>query len=416
MTDKTVEYPENFKTIIVDFTSDLAKTFPEYDELLNVWYNPNTQDDKYRELFQYCLTLYPERFFDFLYQNIEIFDKENEAKINTFFLPNLDFRLLFQCENISETTKKSLWKYLQLILFTLVGSMKNKDPFGETANAFEGIDEKDLYEKLNSTMEGISDFFQNMDFKKETPPQTEPNQTSNNETNDRTTFNFDKMDGMPNIENLHANLKGMFDGKIGKLAKEMAEEITNDLGGMLGEDFQNATSTDEIIKKIMKNPKKIMDIMKTVGTKLNSKMQSGDISQDEIMKEATDIMQKMKDMGGTEQFNDIMKNLAKTMGKGARVDTSAMERMTKQYATKERLRNNLNAKKEQQVKEEQEKRKKELLFPTEKENHFIYRNNEIQEKTMLKKQEEIDNQLIAELGDAVEKKQPSKSQKKKSKK
>jgi hypothetical protein len=43
-------------------------------------------------------------------------------------------------------------------------------------------------------------------------------------------------------------------------------------------------------------------------------MKSGDISQDELMKEATEWMGKMKGMGGNEEFGDLFKNLAKNMG------------------------------------------------------------------------------------------------------
>ena len=50
-------------------------------------------------------------------------------------------------------------------------------------------------------------------------------------------------------------------------------------------------------------------------------MDSGEISRDELMKEATDIMQKMKGMGGgpegeNNDFSDILKNLTKGMGGG----------------------------------------------------------------------------------------------------
>ena len=47
-------------------------------------------EDKIR---QHCLSVLPERFFDdILYQNEDIFKKENE--INTMFLPELDFKLI----------------------------------------------------------------------------------------------------------------------------------------------------------------------------------------------------------------------------------------------------------------------------------------------------------------------------------
>lgn len=98
----------------------------------------------------------------------------------------------------------------------------------------------------------------------------------------------------------------------------------------------------------MKNPKKIMDLMKTVSGKLDSKMKSGEISKDEIMQEASELFGKMKDMGGTEQFAELFKNLTKSMGgmgKNMRMDTNAIDRMTKQQSTRERMLKKLEQRK-----------------------------------------------------------------------
>ena len=137
--------PENFKSIVVDFTNDLSITFPEYSYLWDRW---KTDDESvYLEVFEHCLKSFPERFFDILYQNVEIFEPTNET--NTVFLPNIDFKLLYNCQGVSENTKKTIWKYLQLLLFTVIGSVKDKSIFGDTANMFDGIDENDLQEKFN---------------------------------------------------------------------------------------------------------------------------------------------------------------------------------------------------------------------------------------------------------------------------
>jgi len=64
----------------------------------------------------------------------------------------------------------------------------------------------------------------------------------------------------------------------------------------------------------MKNPKKIMDLMKSVGGKLDTKMKNGEISREEIMKEAGDLVNQMKDMGGNDELNNMFKKMAKGMG------------------------------------------------------------------------------------------------------
>jgi hypothetical protein len=159
---------------------------------------------------------------------------------------------------------------------------------------------------------------------------------------------------MPNANDLHEHLKGLFDGKIGSLAKELAEEISHDVeylfteeeGGSAGINPNDINSTGDLINKLIKNPKKIMSLMKTISGKLQTKMKSGEISEEEIMKEAGELMGKMKGMKGMGAMNDMFKNLAKGMGGGAGgggINVGALQRMQKQMAAKERMRAKMDA-------------------------------------------------------------------------
>ncbi len=361
--------PENFQTVILDFTKDLSITFPEYTYLWAKYVNTNLPKEELIDLYNYCLSVYPERFFDILYQTNDIFKPDSTT--NTLFLPNVEFKLLFNCEGVSENTKKSIWKYLQLVLFTVIGGVKDKTKFGDTMDMFEGINEEELQGKLKEAMEGITDFFKHMesdetgeekpDFDKIFENMPGADQFPNSEEFKKAFENMSSgiPSGMPDISNMQDHLKTLFEGKIGTLAKEMAEEISEEFSELLGGDTGDIQSTNDLMKKLMKNPKKIMDLMKTVSGKLDKKMASGDISKDEIMKEASDLVNKMKEMGGNEQFNELFKNLTKSMGamggmgmggmgKGARVDTNAIERMTKQQATRERMLRKLEQRKQLQ--------------------------------------------------------------------
>ena len=317
---------ENFKTIIHDFTIDLTTTFPEFSHFWSKWTDATTEE--YQTLFAYCLTVFPERFFDIMYQNADIFVLNSE--VNTMFLPDVNFKILFNCEGVSDNTKKTIWKYLQLMLFNTIGSIDDKSKFGDAASIFDGIDENTLQDKLKETMEGLGDFFKDMGKTAETAP----------DDGNRHEFTFDPKDGIPNMEDIHEHLKGVFDGKIGKLAKELAEEISGDFNDLVGD---TTGSTQDVLKNLMKTPKKMMGLVKKVGDRLTEKMDSGEISKDEIMKEAGDIMAKMKEMGGgADKLNDLFKQFA---GKNMRVDTNAMDRMTKKEATKERMRKKMEANK-----------------------------------------------------------------------
>lgn len=406
----------NFRSIIVDFTSDLTTTFPDYSHLWSSLIGDLT-DINTEALFEYCLSVFPERFFDILYQNEEMFSIESE--INTFFLPNVDFKVLYNRTDISEKTKKYIWKYLQLILFTIVGEVKDKNNFGDTLNMFEGIDEVDLQEKMKETMESITEFFKNI-IQDEQINDLNVDDIGNgvgvNDCRGRDEGHVDEGDGaddpsvpssfkegfknmfenmpnqedfkksfpLPNMDNIQDHLKTLFEGKIGSLAREMAEEISGDFGDILGEDVKDIRSTKDVIQKLMKNPKKIMELMKTVGTKLDNKMKNGEISREEIMKEAGDLFGKMKDMGGQEQFNDMFRNLTKGMsglgglgglagmaanmggmgggggmgglggmgggggglGKNQKIDQNAINRMAKMQEMKDRMRKKLELKKQ----------------------------------------------------------------------
>jgi hypothetical protein len=376
--EKEKEKLDNFKTIIHDFTMDLSTTFPEFSHFWSKWTTAN--DDEYKTLFDYCITVIPERFFDIVYQNAEMFDLNNET--NVTFLPDVNFKILYNCEGVSENTKKTIWKYLQLLLFNVIGSIDDKSKFGDAANIFDGIDENMLHDKLKETMSGLGDFFKKM------------------EGEEKTEFTFDAKDGLPNLEEVNTHLKGIFDGKIGKLAKELAEEISGDFNDLVGD--TTAGTTQDVLKNLMKNPKKMMGLVKKVGDRLTQKMDSGEISKDEIMKEAGDIMSKMKEMGGgAEKLNDLFKQFA---GKGMHMDTNAMNRMTKNAKTKERMRKKM----------EEKKTEKFVIEKGKEPNSFVYRvPGEDQARSSA--QQKLDDDKLCDELEKEPKKAPKKKPKKKAK-
>ena len=334
-----MDIPEKFPEVIRDFLADLTIAFPEYTFLWEVWQQP---DVDIKPLYEYCLSVYPERFFDILYQNEEVIESES----NMMFLPNVDFRMLLSAPGISENTKQAIWKYLQLILITIMGNVKSAASFGDTAGLFEGIEEEELQKKLGDTIEGLTNFFkglskdgstENMEkafeemFQGATENAGESEETPNEEGG-----------AMPNADDLHNHLKTLFDGKIGTLAKELAEEMSGEVMEMF--DDGEVKETSDVLKKMMRNPKKIMDLVKKIGSKLDDKMKSGSISQEELMKEASEMMSKMKGGAGGKEFQDMMKNMMKSMGgsmgKGV-FDMNRMSAMMGKSAQKDRMRTKL---------------------------------------------------------------------------
>ena len=68
------EIPENFTKIVQDFLKDIKTTFPELSE--NILLIEEELKVSNVKLFLYCKEIYPQRFFDILYQNEEIFEEE----------------------------------------------------------------------------------------------------------------------------------------------------------------------------------------------------------------------------------------------------------------------------------------------------------------------------------------------------
>jgi hypothetical protein len=346
--------PENFATIIRDMLTDLTTTFPEHKHKWSQWQSLPDGDTEYEKLYMYCLKLYPEHFFDILYQNdAKLFSPSKPI----YFLPDVDFAALYHCEGVGEQTHKAIWNYLQLIMFCLVTSIQDKSVFGDhTASMFENFDEKDLMEKLGETMANMTDFFTSAANDKDDSSGKDTGDEDNDVPKDAGTDTgtgasaSEKTKGMsiPNMEDMYEHLRGLFDGKIGKLAKELAEEISGDMSSILGDDFNDIKSTKDVLNHLMKDPSKIQGMVKTVGDKLNQKIQSGEISQEELMKEATDILGKMKGAAGGFDM-DAIKEMIQRMGgkipKNSRIDTNALSRMTEQQSMRERLKNRMLKKK-----------------------------------------------------------------------
>jgi len=356
--------PNKFRETISDFANDLSLTFPEFSELWNVWTDATTTEIEFRQLFLHCLTVYPERFFDIIHQNEEIFAETSE--VNTHFLPNVEFKHLYHCDGVSPKTREVIWKYLQVILFLLVGSVQDKINFGEAMNMFDTMNQGDLHEKLKDVMSGVSEFFSTMEEKINSGSKQrkakDPNASSENaddsdseseaESDQEAPFDPKKM-GLPNPEDLYNHLQGLFNGKIGGLAKEIAEDIGQDIADSFGDDIQNVKSTKDVLSKLMQNPEKIGGLVKSVGEKINQKMESGDISRDDIMSEAGELMRKMKEMGGADQFTNMFKSMAKGMGvsipKGAQINTNALVQMEKTSSARDRLKARAQAKQQQRL-------------------------------------------------------------------
>ena len=386
MSSAKKQIPEEFKKVIFEFLSDISNTFPEYKSTLSLFLDSNgvkltTSESETAEtqkqkvvtiLYEYCSKVYPERFFDILYKNEKLFNKQ-EYNVNTHFLPNIDFSVLWNTEGISDATRETIWKYLQLILMTIITNIDDRKSFGDAANLFEAINEDELRSKLEETIQQMYNMFEHTNATPPTP-NTTPNAdpaSDNPDTNADPAFDFfDWAKNMgannngnnanangesnANAESIHDHISQILNGKIGKLAKEIAEETAKDVDFDMN-DFTGETANGEnvdfknVFQKMFKNPGKLMSLVKNVGSKLDQKFKSGEIKESELMQEASDLLSKMKNMPGMGNLTDMLNKMGMGgmmggMG-GGKVNVGAMQsnlqRNMKMSKMKERMQQKL---------------------------------------------------------------------------
>jgi|GEM_PF-2539608 len=330
--------PNEFYKIINDFTADILTTFPEYTGIISKWWNrpsENVEETRKKEtlfVFRHCVKVFPERFFDILYKNAELFVQE--AEFSTEFLPGIVFNQLWSCD-ISDNTRETIWKYLQLILFSVIGTVHNSSELGETAKLFEAIDEDELKKKLQETLEGMQNLFDSS-F-------SSFSQDGNGDADQSSKIN---MENMPNAEQLHEHINSMMGGKLGKLAMELAEETANDLNL----DMENTGDVKDVFQTLFKNPGKMMNMVKNIGNKIDAKIKSGEIKETELMEEGMELLNKMKNMPG---MGDMQKMFEKMgipgLGKGAKLNMGAMEAQLNKNMKNAKMKERIRAKAQAQA-------------------------------------------------------------------
>ena len=430
--EKGVVIPDEFKKVIFDFIADISNTFPEYQDTLRLFLGESSAESAADSskvvsiLYKYCSKVYPERFFDILYKNDKIFNKGDagdagdatNVNVNTHFLPNIDFCVLWNTEGISDATRETIWKYLQLILMTIITNIEDKKSFGDAANLFEAINENELRGKLEETIQQMYNMFEtNADNADNT--ETRPNSTSGADSSGdkkKPSFNFfdwakdlgaegeegakdsSSSSSSANAESIHEHISNILNGKIGKLAKEIAEETAKDVDFDMDFDESKGDNVNfqNVFQKMFKNPGKLMGLVKSVGSKLDQKFKSGEIKESELMQEASDLLSKMKSMPGMSNLTDMlnkmgmggmggMGNMGGMGGGGGKMNFGAMQsqlqRNMKVTKMKERMQQKLAQQQQQKLAQQQQQKLAQQQQQEQKSQPTVFSTGETVERT-----------------------------------
>ena len=249
------------------FVNNIISTFPEYKEVLETYYNDLLDqevcsNDKYVKRFMIKLKDFKKNISD---KNDDLF------KDSIYILKNVDFKIIWVSGELSETNKSKIWEYLQT-LFILSETIFNDT--NTIKNLVQGIkqlqsnDEEatsDLDEDLVKMLKNLSD-------------------ENKSEVFDD---NF--------LEN----------GILGKLANELTKEI--DLGDI---NLDKSDNVNDVFTNLISgdNPLKFMNLIQTVGQKIQTKVENGEFDQDDLFKEAKKMMGGLQNKDNMNMFDGLMKS------------------------------------------------------------------------------------------------------------
>ena len=306
---------QSFQAIVKDMVGDLLISFPELEATLDedlraVREGGAGVEASVERIKAHCTTVFPKKFFDILYENPSMFDVEDDS---CMFLPKVDYAVLWR-ENLSDSTRKTIWRYLQLLLFSSVANVSDKSSFGEAANLFSAINDEEFKTKLEETMAGMKSLFGDSEGENPEGP------------------------SLPDAEEIHAHVSEMMEGKLGSLAKDIAAETLNDMG----EEFhgEDGASVEDVFARLIRNPAKLMEMIKSVGAKLDEKIKSGEIKESELLEEASGILKNMHKLPGMDHMKDMFKQMGVPNMSSAQSGhaTAALRRKANAAKMKEKLR------------------------------------------------------------------------------
>ena len=309
-TEKTnIEYFNEYMKL---FVTEIRDTFPEFNEIIDGYYSElltseTSNDDKYVKRFM---------------RKLKDFKTQISGKDTTMFsgelcvLKNVDFEKIFASDILTDNTREKIWEYLQTLFV--------------------------LGESIISDSERVKNLVKNFQRLKNDTLETPEAEGDCETTEDR-----ELLDMLKNIAEQNKNSDKeplspeMFEnGVIGKLAKELSEEINVD---NLGLNIDENTSADQMFSNLISgdNPMKFMNLLQTVGQKIQDKVSAEGIDQNDLINEATQMMGSLSG-GGNSMFDALLKKA----GGGMPPPQQAQSHVNNPHssannATRERLRKKL---------------------------------------------------------------------------
>jgi len=279
---------EKFNSNLQQFTEQIIKLFPEQEEKINEYYDfSDLSIDIYLQMYyNNCVG----KGDDISSKNEIIFSKEN------ILLVNIDFYEIWNNEKLTDDNKENIWKYLHTLYIFAYENVKERDiksilkELKNISSDNENLDE-DTKTLLNIIDSLTGKYSENADI-----------DSDEDETKDASSF------AAPEL----------FNGVIGDLAKEIANEIDPTQ--------LNLDDPSQLLKDLLsgnfdeKNDKSgIVNLVKNITGKIQDKLSKGNLDESQLFSEAQNVM---NSLGKGDSFgkNNPMGNIFNQMMKSGMMD------------------------------------------------------------------------------------------------
>jgi hypothetical protein len=307
------KFNENYR----EFLEYITQKFPTYQKYATLIQNPGKR--------------YLNDFIEFNLPHIEHISMRNcdifrYKLVDAQLIRGLTFKRVFDRIYDKPQMLESIWRYLHKLYIVSYNSCDLSKMIDKKYNNYEQL--LLILENHNAYVENIMLSGHPIIEKSESSSESEED-ISDEEAELRR--QFEKMRTGENVENSEnknednveentlPNISNMFEGSIiGELAKELSSEIDlNDLGSM--------GNMGDIVNSIL-NPNaagsdnKLQNIIKSVTEKMDAKMKNGELTQEQLLNDAQNMMGNMGQLfaqsgvGGAGGNNDMLANMMRQMG------------------------------------------------------------------------------------------------------
>jgi hypothetical protein len=330
--DQTDE-SEKLVHLVKQMSAELCTTFPEFKDKIEYWALLPDEAAEWTGVFiPHAVTVFPPLFFEIVFRSDELFLTCDAAPI--YILPNVDFRELYNADQVGDDIRNTIWDYIHAILFEVIPLVQDKTQFGDAAQLFESMPDGELSQRIQSAFE-TNPFLQKGTESESPDLDTDTKNTT--ETNDP---NIPNEDNSERTERFKQTLERLMGSKLGQLSRTLLAELKPEFAEMFP-DLNMESDEDQSVafQRLIKTPTKMFRLIKLAKQKMESKIKRGEISKDELMDDMTEMM---KDETLKKEMADMMKNMG---GFGGFNHPSVKTEMAK-HAQRDRMRQKLDQKKQ----------------------------------------------------------------------